>query len=295
MSGIRRSGKRSRHFAASPLYAIAGLPMGLIFGACLVFLVVISFFKPSVFALFEPGFSLANHIKASTSPLYSRAIVLSVVYALIATPIAALIAYPMAFFIARYAGRLKGFFIAIVVSVFLVTFVVKIFAWQILLQQSGPVAQLLFALGLTDTPVSLVGTTAGVIIGLVYAPLPYMILAMLASIEGLPRNLEHASAVCGATPAKTFFTVTLPLSMPGVVTSLLFGFALNIAAFIVPAMLGAGKISMSGLVIQRVSVGFGSIGGNWPLAAALSIQLLVVSMAFSSILLALLSGRRWRR
>nr|WP_319514555.1 ABC transporter permease [uncultured Cohaesibacter sp.] len=295
MSAAIRHKKKSRLFASSPLWSLPGLPMALVFGASLVFLVVISFFKPSVLSLFEPAISMQNYIKAFTSPLYTKAIWLSVLYAVIATPIAALIAYPMAFYIARFAGRYKGFFIAIIVSVFLVTFVVKIFAWQILLQQNGPIAQFFYAIGITSEPESLVGTATGVIIGLIYAPLPYMILAMLASIEGLPRNLEHASAVCGASPLKTFLTVTLPLSMPGVVTSLLFGFALNVAAYIVPAMLGAGKISMSGLVIQRVSVGFGSIGGNWPLAAALSVQLLVISMAFSTILLKLFTGRRWRR
>ncbi|MBX3539455.1 MAG: ABC transporter permease [Chelatococcus sp.] len=291
---VRGSRRPDLPFAASPAFALASLPVLAFFAVFIGWLAVISVFKPSVFAVYTANFTLENYIKVFTSRIYYEALLRSIWLSALSTVFTVLIAYPIAYHICRRAGHLKGAYIAIVASVFLVTFVIKIYAWQILLERAGLVDRLLQLLGFTQGPTRLIGTETGILIGLVYASLPYMILSLITAVEKVPRDVEHAAAVSGAPPLTVFRTVTLPLTMPGIVTGALFTFALNVAAFIVPALLGGGTITMAGLLIQRVSVGVGTAGGNWPLAAALSVVLLAISALFSLGLVRVFSSRRWR-
>ncbi len=275
-------------------FALASLPILLFFAICLGWLMLLSLFRPSVYALYVPALTLDNYARIFASPVYLGSLLRSVRLAALSTAITALLGLPIALHICRGAGRLKGWYIAVVAAVLLVTFVVKIYAWQILLQGSGVVDLALRATGLVTRPISLIGTETGVLIGLVYASLPYMILCLVAGLEKIPADIEHAAACSGARPARVLLTITLPLAMPAMVSGALFAFALSVAAFVVPALLGAGRIAMAGLEIQRVSVGLGMSGGNWPLAAALSVLLLAVSALFSLALVSMFSSRRWR-
>jgi ABC-type spermidine/putrescine transport system permease subunit I len=280
---------------AVPAIAVAAaLPVLIVFGACMVWVAVLSVFTSDPYALFTSGFSLDNYAEALTGRLYRGALEQSVELALAATVLTALAGYPLACHIAGSRGRRKGAYVAVVVSVFLVTFVIKIYAWQILLAEGGPIDQALRALHLADTPLHLLGTAYGVLIGLVYASLPYMVLVLIASIEQVPAELENAAACYGAPPAKVFLLVTLPLTMPGLLTGMIFTFAFSLAAYVVPALLGAGKVQMSALLIQTISAGAGTGGADWPLAAALSMVLLLVSAACAAAALRAFTGRRWR-
>ncbi|CAH1688532.1 Putative spermidine/putrescine transport system permease protein [Hyphomicrobiales bacterium] len=294
LAPARGTGRQAQAFAASPVFALASLPVLAFFAVFIGWLLFISVLKPAVFAVYTAEFTLENYVKVFTSRIYYEALLRSIWLSALSTVFTVLVAYPIAYHICRRAGRLKGAYIAIVASVFLVTFVIKIYAWQILLERAGLVDRLLQLVGLVSEPTRLIGTGTGILIGLVYASLPYMILSLVTAIEKVPRDVEHAAACAGAAPNHVFRTVTLPLTMPGIVTGALFTFALNVAAFIVPALLGGGTITMAGLLIQRVSVGVGTAGGNWPLAAALSVVLLAVSALFSLGLVRVFSSRRWR-
>ncbi len=284
----------TRRVGPSPLLAAAALPVLLVFGACMLWVAVLSVFDADPYALFTPAFSLDNYAEALTGRLYRVALERSLGLAVAATALTALAGYPLAHFIATSPPRRKGACIAVVVSVFLVTFVIKIYAWQILLADGGVIEQALRALHLIAAPVALLGTPAGVLIGLVYASLPTMVLVLIAAIEQVPADVAEAAACYGASPSRAFWLVTLPLTMPGLLTGCLFTFAFSLAAYVVPALLGSGKVPMSALLIQTISAGAGTGGADWPLAAALSVVLLAVSTVCTAAALRAFGGRRWR-
>ena len=156
-----------RPFGGNPVFAAASLPVLLLFGACVAWLLAISVFHPAVYSVYVPGFTAENYFRVLTSRIYQAALLRSVRLALVSTAITLVIGYPMAFHICRHAGRMRKVWIALVASVLMVTFVVKIYAWQLLLERSGAVDVALRALHLTNGPTRLIGTESGVLIGLV--------------------------------------------------------------------------------------------------------------------------------
>lgn len=265
--------------AISPWWMLTNSPFFLLFWVAIAWIVLISVFTPSMIALYEPKLTLANYIGVFTNPIYVNVLFDTVWMALLGSLLSVVIGYPLALRISRSRGMARSFYIGLVVTVLLVAFIVKLYAWQILLAETSPLSAFLNMLG---APASLLGNKAGVILGLVYASLPYTALSLVASIDQVPESVEEAAGIYGAGPLRRFFTVTLPMTSPGMATALIFAIPLNLSAFLAPLLLGRGMVQMTALQIYSSSAS-GGTGSNWPLASALSVILMIVCVVFTII------------
>lgn len=268
--------------AISPLWILTNSPFFLLFWLAVVWIAAVSVFTPTLVALYEPDFTLSNYVRVFTEERYTSVLLDTVGMALLGSTLSVVLGYPLALRISRSGGLTRSFYMGAVITVLLVAFLVKLYAWQILLTESSVVSQFLALLG---APTSLLGTKAGVILGLVYASLPYTTLSLLASIDQVPIAVEEAAATYGAAPLRRFFTVVVPLSSTGIATALVFAIPLNLSAFLAPLLLGRGKVQMTSSQIYSASAS-GGVGSNWPLAAALSMVLMAACVIFTLVALA---------
>jgi putative spermidine/putrescine transport system permease protein len=193
-----------------------------------------------------------------------------------ATTFALLLAYPVSLFLFRTESRWRGLLAIIAVGPLLVSSVVRVFGWIAVLGERGLVNGLLMWLGVTAQPLRLIYNWTGVTIGLTESLLPYMVLALLAGFGRLDRNLEDAAMSLGARPWRTFVRITLPLSAPAIVLGWLICFILAMSAFVTPKLLGGGRVFVLATQVYEEAVET----VNWPLAAALSVYMLVLLLLF---------------
>ena len=206
-----------------------------------------------------------------------------------ATAIALALSYPLSLFLFRTTSRWRGMLAVIAILPMLISGVVRVFGWLAILGDRGLVNGLLQSLGLISAPLKLVFNWTGVTIGLAESIMPYMILALLAGFGQLDRTLEEASRSLGASPARTFLRVTLPLSLPAIVLAAGLGFVLSMSAYITPKLLGGGRVFVLATEIFEQA----TTNTNWPVAAVLALYtlaLLLVLLALSNLL-----ARRLRR
>jgi spermidine/putrescine transport system permease protein len=198
----------------------------------------------------------------------------SVIIAGLTTVLALLIGYPTAWVIARLPRRWRIVALILVVLPFWTNFLIRTYAWIVLLNREGIVNGALRGVGIIDEPIGLLYTDGAVVAGLLYAYLPLMILPLYSSIERLDPELREASANLGATPMRTFFHVTLPLTMPGVVIGSIFVFVPSIGNFVIPELLGGGKTVMVGNLIRDQFLK----ARDWPFGAVLALVVIVALM-----------------
>ena len=165
------------------------------------------------------GFTLGHYVKLVTDSYYLEIIGRTLALGLTVTLSTLVIGYPVAFVLARTRSRWRNWLTILVVFPLLLNLVVRTFGWIALLAQNGLVNQALQAVGATDGPVKLLFNFAGLLIGLTHIFLPFMVLVLIGAIQNIPRDVEDAARVLGASWASAFFRVTLPLSAPGVATS----------------------------------------------------------------------------
>ncbi|MEU4829244.1 ABC transporter permease [Streptosporangium sp. NPDC023615] len=219
-------------------------------------------------------------------PLYLEVLVGSVKLAGLATLITLLIGYPTAYLIARLPGKWKTIALVAIVLPFWTNFLIRIYAWIVLLSGPGLVNSALLDMGLIDKPLELLYNQGTIVVGLVYSYLPLMVLPLYAAIERLDPQLREASANLGASPARTFASVTLPLTLPGVLTGCLFVFVPSFGNFIIPELLGGGRSIMVGNLIRDQFLK----ARDWPFGSTLVLALLAVLVVL--LLLQAWSARR---
>ncbi|MFF0310269.1 ABC transporter permease [Streptosporangium sp. NPDC004379] len=219
-------------------------------------------------------------------PLYLDVVVGSLRLAALATLIALLVGYPTAYLIAQLPRRWKTIALVAIVLPFWTNFLVRIYAWIILLSGPGLVNSALTKLGLVEKPLELLYNEGTIVTGLVYSYLPLMVLPLYAAIERLDPQLREASANLGARPARTFVSVTLPLTLPGVLSGCLFVFVPSFGNFVIPELLGGGRSIMVGNLIRDQFLN----ARDWPFGATLSLALLAVLIVL--LLLQAWSSRR---
>ena len=205
-----------------------------------------------------------NYIAVLTDDFYFWSYVTSVRVALVTTLICLLVGYPTALLIARAPSPRRELLLMAVILPFWTSYLVRVYAWIGLLKDHGLINDTLIRWGLIDSPLQLMQNTLGLYIGMVYSYLPYMILPLYAYLAKMDHSLPEAASDLGAQPWETFFTVTLPLSMPGVVAGSLLVFIPSVGEYVIPELLGGADNLMIGRVMW--SDFFNSIA--WPLAAA---------------------------
>jgi spermidine/putrescine transport system permease protein len=225
-----------------------------------------------------------NFAQLVTNVGYRNTIIRTLEIASFVTVLDALLAFPVAYFLTKYAGRYQSLLTVLILLPLWSSYLVRVFAWRIILGYNGVLNNVLLALGVIAEPSSLfLYNPFSMIITLCYIWLPFMILPLVSAFERLPRNLLEASADLGATPWSTFRQVTFPLVLPGFLAGALSVFSLTMGDYITPSLVGgAGDILIGNIVASQFGV-----ADNWPLGSALA--MIVLLMLFG--LMALLS--RW--
>ncbi len=205
-----------------------------------------------------------------------------------ATIILLIIGYPSAIALARASSRWKPLLLALVILPFWTSFLIRVYAWIGILKADGYLNNALIGLGLIDTPLRLLDTDFALVLGLVYAYLPFMILPLYAAVERLDRSLIEAARDLGAPPWQTFWLVTLPLTLPGAIAGALLVFIPSVGEIVIPDLLGGSDTLMIGRTLWSEFFS----NRDWPLAATLAIMLLLALMP-PILLYRALEARRW--
>lgn len=230
---------------------------------------IYSFFERGTYGGVVWNFNLDNFVRA-LDPLYVRVLLFSLRIALIATVIALLIGYPAAYLIATLPRRWRTPILVLTILPFWTSLLIRTYAWIVLLANNGLINRGLQGTGIIDEPLDLLYNEFAIVLGLVYGYLPLMILPIYASIERLNPELREASADLGGNAFRTFLRVTLPLTLPGIAAGCIFVFVPSLGNFIVPDLLGGGKTSMVGNLIQQQFLK----ARDWPFGATLSLFLI---------------------
>ena len=273
LQAIRR--KRDMRRKTIPALAQAGpvsIWMILFVTLPMLFIIYISFMSRGVFGDVVYQFSLESY-QTLLDATYFKVILKSLKAALLTTVLCLGLGYPFAYYIARKPPEVASRLIMLIMIPFWTNSLMRLNSWLLLFQTSGPVNNFLQWTGLVDRPITFIYTDGLVVLGLITNMLPFAVLPLYSSIEKLQKSLLEASADLGATPSQTFFKVTLPLTFPGIFSAVILVFIPSLGIYTVSDMLGGGKVLYIGNIIKNQ---FGSIR-NWPLGAALSVLLLVIT------------------
>jgi putative spermidine/putrescine transport system permease protein len=238
----------------------------------------------------EPGgFTLAN-FSALLRPLFARVFVDTVWICFLTTVFTLIVGYPLAYALVHVRNRFaKSFILITVITPLFLGEVVRTYAWIIVLGGDGFVNSVLLKFGVIAQPIQFMFTTFGVVLALVHVTIPVMVIILAAALSHIDRNYVRAAESLGAGPLRAFATVTLPLSMPGIVAGVSTSFAWTFSAFATPQLIGGGRVNMiSNLVYQ---LGFASF--NFPFAASLCVAGLALVLVILGLLRAALRPLEW--
>ena len=249
------------------------VPALLLIGVFLVLpylnIVLMSLRAQAVGAPYGSGYTLANYAGALTDPYLREVLGSTLLLGLTTAPICLVLGYPVALHLARTRSRWAGVLYVLALSPLLVGVVVRSFGWLILLSGNGVINRALIDLGIIAAGLPLMNNRLGVTIALVHVFLPFMILPVMASLQGIDPTLEAAARSLGASRWRVFRRVTLPLSLPGIQAGTVLVFVLTLSAYVTPVMIGAAQVkTMSVLVVQNLIDNF-----RWPLGAAQALLL----------------------
>lgn len=189
------------------------------------------------------------------------------------TVLSLILGYPVAYFLARTKSRLQPILVYLIFVPMMISLVVRAYGWMILLGYNGVVNTILLWLGVISTPLRMLNSVHAVVLGLAEVLLPFMVIPVLAALKDVQPSVEEAARALGATPRQTFFKVTLPLSVPGIISGSLMVFSLSITAYALPALLGGAQVKM----ISAIAYDAMLVSYNWPFGSAVGILMVVVS------------------
>jgi spermidine/putrescine transport system permease protein len=216
---------------------------------------------------------LRNYIEA-TKPEFLPAFANSVRYSLLTTVLSLVIGYPIAFWISRFGGRHKILLLILVMLPFWTSYLIRTYAWMIILRDNGVANSILQGLGLTSEPVPFLNTDFSVVLGMTYGFLPFAILPLYVSIDRLDDNLVQAARDLYASGRGAFVHVMLPLTMPGIVAAAILTFIPAMGDYVTPDLLGGAQTSTIAKVVQVLFTS----GRDWPYGSALGFMLMVITL-----------------
>ena len=216
--------------------------------------------------------TLANYAFLLEDRLYLLSYLTSLRIALVSTILCLLIGYPIAYAIARAQGRLQLLLLMLVILPFWTSFLIRVYAWKVLLQGGGLINGALMSLGVIDAPLNMLYTEGAVYVGIVYSYLPFMILPLYAALARLDYSTVEAAMDLGCRPWQAFVKVTLPLSLPGIVAGSLLVFIPAVGEFVIPELLGGPDSIMIGRVLWNEFFA----NRDWPIASAVAIVMLLI-------------------
>jgi putative spermidine/putrescine transport system permease protein len=224
----------------------------------------------------DGGWTFENYRAVLADAYYWRALFDTLLISLLVTIVTFVAGYPLAYFMIFHirSVQLKRFIYVLLVTPLFTSNIVRAFGWIVILGRRGMVNSGLLAAGLIDQPLDLLYNKLSIIVGLAYILLPLMVLTVCSILQNIERSLIEAARDLGASPSVAFRTVTLPLSLPGVVAGSVIVFALSVSAYVIPSILSGGReIVMSMLIFQQYTATF-----RPDIGATLSVVLLVVTL-----------------
>ena len=265
--------KRNRWWiTVAPLYVFTIFFVAL----PLLYLLVLSFMTRAQTWGVVNEFTLDNYLRIG-KPVYLNTFRESFQLAVLTTISTLLIGYPFGYFMARLSKKAKGRMMLLVVIPFWTSALMRMYGWIIIFRSKGILDKVLMGLGITASPLKLLYSYPAVLVGMVYSLLPFMILSVYSSTDKMDWSLVEAARDLGATKWRAFLTVTLKMTLPGILSGIVLVFIPSMGLFFIADILGGGKVMLVGNLIQNQL----QSGRDWPFAAALS----VVLMIFTSIMI----------
>lgn len=264
--------KRSKEWlAAVPLYLFT-----LVFVAGpIVYMIALSFMSRAETWGVVPEFTLKNY-RDILEPVYLGTFWESIKLAFISTILVIALGYPFGYFMAKLTAKWKKRTMMLLMIPFWTSSLIRLYGWIIIFRAGGVFDKLLMSLHITEEPLKLLYTYPAVVVGMVYALLPFMIFSVYSSAEKLDFSLVEAARDLGASPMKAFLTVSFKLTLPGLLSGVVLTFVPSMGLFFIADILGGNKVVLVGNLIQEQLMK----AHNWPFAAALSVALLLLTSLF---------------
>ena len=249
----------------------------IIYSLCLIalpilYIFIISFFKSDSYGGIIRTFTLLNYLELFNWS-YIKVFMQSILIALITTFICILISYPFVLAISHKSKRTQSVLMTLVMIPFLTNSLIRMYGWIVLLRKYGVINQVLMGLNIVDEPISLMYNNLGIIIGMVYTLIPFMILPLNSAVSTINKSLLEAASDLGASKWETFKNIILPQSLPGLFNGALMVFTPALGYFFIVDVLGGGKIMILGNLIKNQFL----TARNWPLGASISVVIILIT------------------
>ncbi len=270
---MKHMGKKKKWFKGQVLTVLPLYLFTLLFVlGPMIYMVVLSFLTRAETWGILPELTLKNYQDIG-EPIYLKTFWESIKLAVVSTLLIVAIGYPFGYFMAKLTGKWKKRVTMLLMIPFWTSSLIRLYGWIIIFRAGGVLDKLLNALHVTEEPLKLLYTYPAVVVGMVYALLPFMIFAVYSSAEKLDFSLVEAARDLGASPWKAFLTVTLKLTLPGLLSGVVLTFVPSMGLFFIADILGGNKVILVGNLIQDQLMK----AHNWPFAASLSVILLALT------------------
>lgn len=262
------SSKNAALLTVMPLYTFT-----LLFVAGpLIYMVILSFLKRAEVWGVVRELTLDNYTNI-LEPIYLKTFYESFKLASLSTLLVALIGYPFGYFMAKLTARWKHWVMLLLMIPFWTSSLIRLYGWIIIFRANGILDGLLMALNITEAPLKLLYTYAAVVVGMVYALVPFMIFSVYSSAEKLDWQLVEAARDLGASRFQAFLTISFKLTLPGLLSGVVLTFIPSMGLFFIADILGGNKVVLVGNLIQEQLMK----AHNWPFAAALAVVLMMLT------------------
>jgi spermidine/putrescine transport system permease protein len=239
----------------------------------LIFVVKTSFLSRDLYGTIIEDWNVGNYTRF-LDPLYLGIFWDTIKLSLLTTILCLLVSYPLAYAITLSRPERQKIWLVLVMVPFWVNFLIRAYAWILLLRSQGVVNTLLTGIGVIDQPLSLLYTPGSVLVGMVYTLIPFMVLPVYVALEKMDHSLHEAAADLGATPLRSFWHITVPQTIAGIAAGCILVFVSSMGMFVVPDVLGGAKSAMYSNVIQNQFLS----ARDWPFGSALSVLFIVFSL-----------------
>ncbi|MFP3392466.1 ABC transporter permease [Brevibacillus sp. SIMBA_040] len=236
------------------------------------------------------GFTLKNYALFVQDSFYLEILWRTIRVSLWTVLATLLLGFPVAMYMAQASGKMRGIVTMFILAPHLISVVIRNFGWVVVLGEKGWINETLMKLGLIEQPLRLLYNELGVVIGLTDSFIAYMVLALATSMYAIDPSLSKAASILGASRARTFFTVTLPLTLPGIIAGTTLVFSLSMSAFVTPALMGGTSVKvMPVIAYEQIMATL-----NWPLGAALAFLLLGSTILLVTLYTKLIETKRYK-
>lgn len=241
----------------------------------LLYIIAMSFMQRGTDGGLVYSFTLSNYTRMK-NPLYLKIFIDSLEIASVTTLLTLIFGYPFAYFASKISKRYRILVLMIIIIPFWTNSLIRAYGWMVLLRTDGLFNNILMSLHLIKEPLKMLYTYGAVLVGMVYTLFPFMVLPLYNSIEKLDKSYLEAAKDLGASRWTAFFTVTVPLTMPGIVSGTILVFIPSIGLFYIPDLMGGSKVMLIGNLIKNQFL----VSRDWPFGAALSIMMIITALIF---------------